>query len=433
MHFLKPLIILAALGAGATSADAATGWISGSVNLWNANGDYCPSTNSCVGSKYPQSQFHTWQPLANAFVNVYDGAGTFIGQGGTGTDGTFTVSWTAPAKPAQLRVRFFAAQKDSRFFFAEPNGNWYNWFTGLIPTGTSSASSPQSIGGWGLGSSTAPDPYANAYWAGEREWREVFNLVGVLQANFTGVEIRGFANTITGYRGTCNTSCAYGPAKQVQLDANAGFSPQARVMHEMGHIASYVTHAWQLTGNYNWPNTSGTDGWSQSSAEWSDAAFEEAFATHYGSIAFWADNATTPTTCLSATTCYSATGAPLSGANLEASSFPHATNNCGTSSSNPEARWPLSHMRFLWDVFDNHNDADGDSYTANQGDFWRHLHNLAWYPEGTGTNQIDEPWNAARTQVTELDGRGSTSYVANYQANVAASISTLRIDNCSPP
>jgi hypothetical protein len=123
---------------------------------------------------------------------------------------------------------------------------------------------------------------------------------------------------------------------------------------------------------------------------------------------------------------------PFSGTNIEASSFPFATNNCSFVATAPEARWPLSHMRFFWDVFDNRNDADGDSYSANQGDFWKHLHNLAWYPEGTSTNQIDEPWNATRTAVTELDGRGSSSYAANYAANVV-NVSILRIDNCSPP
>jgi hypothetical protein len=265
-----------------------------------------------------------------------------------------------------------------------------------------------------------------------REWRDVFNLVGVLQAGYTNVEIRGFADTIAGFQGTCTTSCAYGPTKHVQLDAAAGFSPQARVMHEMGHIATYVTHNWALTGNYNWPNTTGSSGWSQTSAEWSVSAFEEAFATHYGSIAFWGDNAVTPTTCLTSATCYDGTGTPFAGTDIEATSYPYATNNCSTSPTAPESRWPLSHMRFFWDVFDNHNDADGDTYTANQGDFWKHLHNLAWYPEGTGANQIDEPWNTARTAVTELDGRGSTSYATNYAANVV-NISLLRVDNCSPP
>lgn len=81
---------------------------------------------------------------------------------------------------------------------------------------------------------------------------------------------------------------------------------------------------------------------------------------------------------------------------------------------------------------DNHNDADGDQYTANQGDFWKHLANLALYAEGTGTNQIDEPWNSDYSAVTEKDGRGSSSYVANYAANVTDT-AILRTDNCSPP
>lgn len=424
-------LIAAALGASTASADAATGWISGSVQLWNANGNYCPTTNSCVGSRYPQSQFHTWQALANAHVNVYDTAGTFIGQGGTASNGTFTVSWTAPVKPTQIVVRFFASQKDYRFHLADPSGGWYNWFTPALTVGASSPTSPQAVGGWLLGSSTVPDPYANAYWAAEREWRDVFNLVGVLQANFTNVEIRGFADNMPGYRGSCPTSCAAGEDKQVQLDANAAFNPQARVMHELGHIASYVTHPWKRTGNYNWPNTSGTDGWNQGSSEWSVAGFEEAFATHYGSIAFWASDAVTPTTCNSAASCFGSTGLPKTNADLEASSFPHAADNCDKTASAPELRRPISHMRFLWDVFDNHNDADGDSYSADLGDFWKHLHNLAWYAEGTGANQIDEPWNSTRTSVTELDGRGSLSYAFNYGANVA-NISVLRVDNCGP-
>lgn len=429
---LRTLVIIAAALGASARADAATGWVSGSVKLYNANGNYCPTANSCVGSRYPQAQFHSWQPLANAHVNLYDAAGAFIGQGGTGTDGTFTASWTAPVAPAQIRVRFFASQKDSRFHFADPGGAWYNWFTSLITTGPSSGASPQPIGAWFLGSATAPDPYANAYWAAEREWRDVFSLVGVLQTNFTNVEIRGFADDMPLFRGNCPTSCASGETRQVQLDADAAFNPQARVMHELGHIATYVTHPWQRTRNYNWPDKTGTGGWSQSSAEWSDAAFEEAFATHYGNVAFWSDNAETPTSCNTSATCYAATGAPKLNADLEASSYAHFVNNCDTSASNPEARRPLSHMRFFWDVFDSHNDADGDTYSANHGDFWRHLHNLAWYPEGTGANQIDEPWNAARTSVTELDGRGSTSYDSNYAANVV-NVTVLRVDNCTPP
>jgi hypothetical protein len=172
--------------------------------------------------------------------------------------------------------------------------------------------------------------------------------------------------------------------------------------------------------------------WCQTCAEWGAAAFEEAWATHYGSVTLWADNAESPTTCLSSGTCYDSTGAPFFGTDLEASSYPHEENNCDANTANPEARWPLSAMRYFWDVYDNHNDADGDTYSASQGNFWQHFANLAWYPEGTDTNQIDEPWNSTYTAVTEPDGRGSTSYFVNYDANVTYT-GTLWADNCAPP
>ena len=90
-------------------------------------------------------------------------------------------------------------------------------------------------------------------------------------------------------------------------------------------------------------------------------------------------------------------------------------------------------MRFFWDVYDNRNDADGDSYSASQGNFWQHLAMLAFYPQGTGTDQIEEPWNAAKSSITEPDGRGCISYEHNYVNSAhLQSINILRVDNCSP-
>jgi hypothetical protein len=430
--------VFALAAEGAAQADV-TGYVSGKINLWNNNGNYCPVQGTCTGSRFPESQRGN-QPFSNAAINLYDAANNFIGEGNSATDGTFLVSWTAKTRPTQIRMRFYAYHRDGRFYFTDTAGGLYNWFTGLINTvANTTPTNPQPIGTtWSGGSSGSPNPYANAYWAAEKLWRTVFNLVGVLQTNFTQVEIRGFADNIPGFRGECTSSCASGPDKQVQLDAAAGFKPQARVMHEMGHIATYVTHPWERTNNYNFPDTvAGGGGWSRNEAEWGVSGFEEAFATHYGSIAFWGANATAPTTCNSTQSCYTvvvgppASATPLANTNIEATSFPFATNNC-VGGDMPESRWPLSHMRYFWDVFDSNNDATADTYSANAGDFWRHLHNLAWYPEGTGANDIDEPWNSDYSAVTNRDGRGSSSYRANYNTNVV-NTSGIRTANCTPP
>ncbi len=431
LRLLVAAALAAPIVAAAGTAEAVTGYVSGSVSLWNKNGNYCPTNADCTGARYPQSDYDKWQPLSNAVVRIYNSGGTQIGQGSTSTAGTFTASWTASTRPAQIRLRFLATHKDNRFWLAQTDGLLYNWFTSLITTAaTSTSSSPQALGTSFLGSASVPDPYANVYWAMEREWRTIFNLVGVLQNNFTNVEVRGFADDIPSFLGLAPTSMAQGPTKRVQLSLDAPFAPMGRAMHEMGHIASYVTHPWQITGNYNWPNTTGKDGWGPNTAEWSVSAFEEAFATHYANLAFWWANSVKPTTCITALTCYESGGAPSAATDIEATSFSSTTNNCSTASANPESRWPLSAMRFIWDTFDNRDDGK-DSYSADAGAFWAHLAIAAFYPEGTSANQIDEPWNSDRTAVTERDGRGAASYAANYKTNFA-NIDLLRTSNCSP-
>ena len=88
-------------------------------------------------------------------------------------------------------------------------------------------------------------------------------------------------------------------------------------------------------------------------------------------------------------------------------------------------------MRFLWDVYDNRNDADGDDYSANQGDFWSHMALLAFCPAGTSDHQINEPWDSSLTSANEPDGRGSSDYSFHYEDNLR-DIDILRLNNCSP-
>ena len=410
------------------AALAASGTIVGGAFFYNENGGYCPTSNACTGAHYVQAQFNTYLPISNAFVNVYDMNSNLLGQSVTDDAGQFTVPWTANPKPAKVIVKVFAWHKDSRFYFTDTNGAAYGGYT-VVTLGTNATT---LIFNQYWGTLLAPDWYFNSYWAAEIQWRGAMNYVGVLQTNFTNVEVRGFSDNQTAYL-DCPTSCAQGSSKRVKLGSGAALNTQSTVMHELGHIADYVTKPWSVASDATW-NGGAANQWSLQTGEYGHMAFNEAIATHYGTIAFWNDNSPTPTTCLTAATCYSSTGAALDGANVEKTSYPYAVNNCSTLAAAPEKRWPLSIMRYLWDVFDNHNDADGDSYGANAaGHFWRHLANTAYYPDGLGLNQINEPWStdsAGTWQLTEKDGRGAVSWAANYASVYWTG--SLMVDNCSP-
>ncbi len=409
-----------------SAAFAVTGTVSGTWQFWLKAGNYCPTTNACTGARYLQASFNTRIPVSNGSVWIVNNAsGTLLGYGGTDVNGNFTVSWSAATTPPQIRIVIFPYEKNGRLFFTNPAGTLYSNSTPAQTTVTPS----MNIGTWWMGTSAAPDPYYNSYWAAEYQWRSTLALIGSAITNYTNVENRGFQNDISSFLGNCPNSCSDGPNKRVQFDAGAGLAPQARAMHENGHIAEYVAHAWSRTMNYNWPDMStfsASGPWSPGGAEWGAPAFEEALATHYGNIAFWGDNAVTPTTCSTNGICYDGSGNPSANTNIEATSYPFTVNNCSLAMANPEARWPLSYMRYLWDVFDNRNDCDGDTYSASQGDFWKHLSVLANYANGTGANAIDE------SQV-KRDGRGAGAYRFNYETAFSVGTETLRVDNCSPP
>jgi hypothetical protein len=228
---------------------------------------------------------------------------------------------------------------------------------------------------------------------------------------------------------SCPNSCTDPVNKRVQLDDQAQWSPQGRIMHELGHIATYTARPWKKVSVYNYDGTG--EYWDWATPEFGSAAFEEAMASHYGNMTFWNRHASvTPTTCTSnGFTCYSGAGATLPNTDFELTSFPAATNNCIVN----ESLFPISAMRFLWDVYDNRNDATGDTYSAGSGDFWQHASLMQLYEAGTSLHQHEDPWNPTKTAVTEPHGRASASYAWNYVNRAyLPSIDMLRTVNCSP-
>ncbi|AKI99243.1 hypothetical protein ATI61_106618 [Archangium gephyra] len=426
-NLLLGLVVLGTM-LGASSTQAASGYVRGRMQFWQNQGNYCPNTRDCTGAVYTQAQFQTYQPVRNARVYVWsDQANAVIGQGATDLNGDYTISWyyAGTTPPTGVYVYWVPDHKDGRFYIRYSNGT-YRWYpTGYFTllNGTTSTS-PQNIGTAAWGSSSYADEWANTYDGAELMWREGLNYFGVMQSNFTNVEIRGFANDMPGFNGECPTSCANGYSKRVQLDVGAAYAPQGRVMHEMGHIASYLAHPYSGTGGngYCYPSTSNfpdkCQWWTLNTAEHGSAAFEEALATFLADSALYYPNAPAPHSCL-------ASAAPCAPGqfNLETSS--------GSACASGENRWPLTAMRFLWDVYDSVDDQE--SVAEGAGNYWKMLNVMALYDNGTESLQISEPWNSNYSAIDNWDGRGSYSYRLNYFNKNGTSVYVPYSRNCSPP
>jgi hypothetical protein len=422
-------VVLAAL---ASPALAYSGVLSGSFSTWNKNGGYCdPGLTNCTGSYYSRSGFDAFQPIKNAHLEVFQGS-TVIGQGSTDDNGNFSVAWNSTNVSTTVLVRWFNQHKDNRFVVNDTAGTRTSTFSGNFTlTAGTTAGSPQYIGGWHVGSSDSPDWATNVYLLAEMEWRTSFALVGELVNSYTNVEIRGLSPNIPGYL-ACPTACASGKKILIATfgDALVGYN----ILHESGHVANYVVKPYHGGfNNYCWPRTSPPDyngdmacTASRSSPEWGATEFEEGYADFSEANTLWSPSATHPTICSTRTSC-----ADSYVTNMEITHYPFSANTCSMDAQRPESRWPMSVLRFLWDIYDDVNDADGDTISEGYGPFWHMYANMTNYANGTGPTQIDEPWlDTTFTSFDNLDGRGTISYKDHYATYT--SVHTLWVDNCSP-
>jgi hypothetical protein len=367
-----------------------------------------------------------------------------IGQGYTNNSGQYTVRWnTLLSDPTPQTIKTVITTIHERFGIYYPQGQWAKQASpSVVPNLSSTQANPQDFGTLGVGSSALPNPYFNAYWAAEIQWRSTMAPLGVLLNGFTGVEVRGFQNTIVSSSfipgaDTCASSCTAAPNRQVQLDTNAGFAPQARIMHELGHVASYWIRTWDPGIDYTFDGPG--IAWSQGSTEYGSASFEEAFATHFGNMTFWNRLASvTPTTCLTSSShCYTIVTPPATSVPTPFSDFETSLNGATNFCFAGDNRKPINYMRFLWDVFDSRNDTTRDNYSAwDSGHYWQHASLMEFYVAGTGTNQHEEPWNSTKTTFQlpngQPDGRGVASYVWNYfNRAVGVQVNNQQSDNCS--
>lgn len=206
---------------------------------------------------------------------------------------------------------------------------------------------------------------ANVYWAAWKEWQLLatssrqqmfFNSVDILafdSGNITGCHLIGscsrpfFRNMATGRPGW-----TAGQLMTIVLDGNmpTPFNPETRVMHEMGHIADFVSapNQGRVVGvGYDRDGA----GWGWTSAEWTTDGMAEGFATFLANAALYSQNAPEPRTCET-----NGNGAPQ---DLHCwAGPPQQSLETGPLFSCPGSygRQALASMRFFRDIFDSTNE-----------------------------------------------------------------------------
>ncbi|MDG2304727.1 MAG: hypothetical protein P8R42_08735 [Candidatus Binatia bacterium] len=393
------------------AAEAASGVVNGRLRFYQNQGNYCPSSRTCTAARYRQADYNINSRVRDVKVYLVAESGGVIGQGTTNSNGDYQISWYKFLWPWQslgrARIEWYGEHRDGRFALkTSSGGRWVFWTPWSNITAGTTSSNRQSLGTRTWGNSSSPHALANLYDGAVRMWRDSLNSSNRMRNSFNGIEIRAYDST------TCPTSCASGPNKRIIIDSSgSAYRPQARVMHEMGHIASYLSKARRACVDYTF---GGNAGWNMTSSEWGCAGFEEAVATFFGDRAIYWAASPQPTSCNSAGVCGSSTS-------IETST---GSGSCVTG----ESRQPRTANRYLRDLYDSVNETND----GNTIGFSRFFDTLARFNNGSSNRAVDEPWNWWGTSLDDRDGRSARDFRAHIEGLTGSSTSSNFTNNCSP-
>lgn len=368
--------MLAAVFAVPASADAASGTLRGYWEFYQNQGNYCDdSGGQTCGShaRYTEAEYNTYQRISNTKVYIKDQNGVVIGSGVTSSNGYFNFNWNRASTPSSVRVYWQLENKDNRFRVRGSTGGTYAYWSSAI-----SVSNGQSkyIGVLKAGSSGSPSGIANIYDGADRMWYDALNYSGRMRNVFTGLQIRAYPTD-------CPTACAKGPQNRIHIPSGSQFKPQARILHEMGHIASYKSNPRRMSTGYNYPTQSLASGGSWSftgSDEWRSAALEEGRATFFGDVAFYWSGAQDPRSCNSTGTCST------------------SIETAGTCSG-VAGRRAVNMDRYMWDIYDTRQ--DGETVSAP---YYAFFDTIAAIPNGFSWGQDESGYvSSGSSQVDAWD------------------------------
>ncbi|MCG8557605.1 MAG: hypothetical protein MJD61_20300 [Proteobacteria bacterium] len=410
------------------SASAANwGVVIGKLSYYNELSNYCPSTRACTGARYTESQFQTYQPMANTTVYITDpNSQAQWGVGQTDDSGNFEISWWnnyPQGQPSYATLQWKGAHANNRFYIRDGAGASLDWRAGFIHQHGTTIWDPQDLGEIGIGSNGSEDPLAHVYAGAERTWRDSFQYSNRLAQNYGSTQVRAF-NTI------CSTSCAVS-ATLIHLDTDprTPFAFSGRIAHELGHTASHRLSREgnsNACGNYSYGSAS-NGWWSLWTPEWTCAGYEEAFATWIGDVArYWYDS--DPDICGAfigpcPTMAEPSLGAPGGGGCSDCSGC--SGGNCPPANQTDcDGRHVGNMVKFLWDLYDTNEDSETLSEPYN-----RICDNNFNWMVGTGNGLRDEPFGSPN----DWDGKAARDYSTLYVINYGVSPLPAYNNNCAAP
>lgn len=425
---ISAVLMAAAIMGSAPASAVCSGTATFKVRFFQNQGNFCPTisdpTRDCSSTQYDESMFGVNQVVSGTKAYLFKTGGAAIGSGITDANGDVTMTWidfscSSGSISAVMNWRF--QHGDDRFAVKDITGA--TWSSSSSPV-TLTNGATQNLGTFTKGSSATPDPLANVYDGASRMWEFALNDSAHMRSYFTGLDILAFEPSVGA---TCPTSCAIGTST-VRLDAAAEFKPQARIMHEMGHIASQWAHPsqnFQFGGNYNFPSgTPGGGGWSMTTSEWSHASFEEGYATFLGDRSIYWQGNDEPTTCNSTSFC--SNSASTNTETTVGSGLCASTGGTGST----EERNALNVIRFLRDIYDTNSDFTDDVLASSYASI---IDTAEEFGTGTIDSGKNEPWNSGLTALDDNDGHCTTDFGTAYFALTGNSAADTRVENCDQP
>jgi len=315
-----------------------------------------------------------------------------------------------------VQVRWRSKHRDDRFrVTTEGDSLYYMWWN----AGTEARHGVVTyLGQATWGSSASWHGVSQVYDAASRMWTYSLSQSNRMQAYF-GAGFKPNGSGATSYvrvhypASSCPSGAAWGWLNKICIPSDGALMPQMRTLHELGHVAEYVSNRNQsrcATG-YNY-NMNGDDAWDFDEPEYHSTQFVEAVATHLGTVSLYYPNANAPRSCLSWGEC-------TNGGDLE-----NIVDRWGNSvaCSDDLSHWPRTAERYFWDTYDSN---DGHVHHV-----WELIDTIHAFDNGFGNRRKNEAfgWLCIRD---DNNGHSTGDFVWNWRQWGVNTESVLNW-NCAP-